>query len=579
MPGRIEWGRYGGDDIEAVVSMMLNREHPNSVRIAPSQGDGGVDILDRGAGPDGGDIVYQVKRFTGPLDSDHKSKIKSSLETLWGNLHDEGRWSHLNVTSWQLITATTPSPEGDEWFHETLMADYDTHSVWHGLDHLEQLAAKYDDVIDYYLRAGRDQILTAFSQAMELSNLSLTHEDVTPAEVVQKVQRAIGLLERDPHYRYGLRFGHGEPSGPPVPPPERYMFSEYRVNPAADQWHAVDVSARCAHSPHERPITGAGTFTVEPGSDFAEAVRAFHEYGAGFTSPPGAFTGNLDAPGGLGGGLEGAQVRLMPITESDTVIDLRLEILDPTGGPLCEVKVKRIQNTTGALGKRAVLAESAGVFELTMLFNQVDDQAAVSFRFHDTTGKPVSAVLPAYEFLALFRAPNALRASNWNTGAHHGIAQELPELDPTDPHAPDRAELQEALQSTARICALLNTFQALVSTPIGMPSDDDIQKQHELWDFAGGVLAGDVMEVTVDDTQTFQVVLDAGTELPEGSFAVTVPLNVDVGEQRVELGWMVAEFEDPVQSADPVTVGDQVVHSVTTLSHKVRYSRTIEPVE
>jgi hypothetical protein len=47
MVGRVEWRRYEGDDVEAVVAMMLNREHPNSVRITPSQGDGGVDILDR----------------------------------------------------------------------------------------------------------------------------------------------------------------------------------------------------------------------------------------------------------------------------------------------------------------------------------------------------------------------------------------------------------------------------------------------------------------------------------------------------------------------------------------------------
>jgi hypothetical protein len=46
---RIEWTRRDGHDVEAVVAMFVNREHPNSTRITPSRGDGGADILDRAA--------------------------------------------------------------------------------------------------------------------------------------------------------------------------------------------------------------------------------------------------------------------------------------------------------------------------------------------------------------------------------------------------------------------------------------------------------------------------------------------------------------------------------------------------
>jgi hypothetical protein len=45
--------------------MFVNRGHPNSTRITPSKGDGGVDILDLGAGPGGSDMVYQVKALYG----------------------------------------------------------------------------------------------------------------------------------------------------------------------------------------------------------------------------------------------------------------------------------------------------------------------------------------------------------------------------------------------------------------------------------------------------------------------------------------------------------------------------------
>jgi len=34
---RVEWTRLDGSDVEAVVSMFVNREHVNSVRITPSK--------------------------------------------------------------------------------------------------------------------------------------------------------------------------------------------------------------------------------------------------------------------------------------------------------------------------------------------------------------------------------------------------------------------------------------------------------------------------------------------------------------------------------------------------------------
>jgi hypothetical protein len=39
--------------------LLVNRERPNSVRITPSRGDGGVDILDLKAGPGGSDVVIR----------------------------------------------------------------------------------------------------------------------------------------------------------------------------------------------------------------------------------------------------------------------------------------------------------------------------------------------------------------------------------------------------------------------------------------------------------------------------------------------------------------------------------------
>ncbi|MGR6998660.1 restriction endonuclease [Yinghuangia aomiensis] len=103
---RVEWTRYEGNDVEAVVAMLVNLENVDSVRITPSSGDGGVDILDRGAGPDGTDVVYQVKRYTGPLDSKQQGNVEHSLHTLF----QDPRWAQLNVKLWRLVTPWDPTP-------------------------------------------------------------------------------------------------------------------------------------------------------------------------------------------------------------------------------------------------------------------------------------------------------------------------------------------------------------------------------------------------------------------------------------------------------------------------------------
>src|SRR5690348_1379094 len=89
---RVDWARYSGDDVEAVLAMMVNRERPNSVRITPSRGDGGVDILDprtpRGRDDDG---VLQVERFTAPLSAGQKAQVLCSLDALVA----DPRWATL----------------------------------------------------------------------------------------------------------------------------------------------------------------------------------------------------------------------------------------------------------------------------------------------------------------------------------------------------------------------------------------------------------------------------------------------------------------------------------------------------
>lgn len=127
----VEWTRLEGGQVEAVVAMFVNRERPDSVRISPSRGDGGVDILDRRAGPDGSDVVYQVKRFTGPLSSRQKGEVAKSLETLL----DDKRWVDLAVGEWILVMPWDPTPEAEQWLQglEHPRMRRGMRKIWRGL--------------------------------------------------------------------------------------------------------------------------------------------------------------------------------------------------------------------------------------------------------------------------------------------------------------------------------------------------------------------------------------------------------------------------------------------------------------
>lgn len=97
---RVEWTRTEPGDIERVVSMLLCRENPSAVRIRPSRGDGGIDVL--APSRDGiGVAVYQVKSFTKNLTQGQKAQAERSFRRLL----DYARGRGLHVTEWYLTVS------------------------------------------------------------------------------------------------------------------------------------------------------------------------------------------------------------------------------------------------------------------------------------------------------------------------------------------------------------------------------------------------------------------------------------------------------------------------------------------
>lgn len=421
---------------------------------------------------------------------------------------------------------------------------YNVKVHWDGLTVVDQLSTRYDDVVDFYLYGGSSAVAKAYESAMAMMAMNPASDGSVPVpELADRILRALGALDRDPHYLYELRFGHGEPAYPPPRP--RYMFGQYLIDTHTGTWHAIDVIARCAESANQRPVTVNGQLVAQPGSDFADALKDFAQFGTPFTSPEGAFSGNLDAPGGLGGDLHGAVITVGPTAEADLGDNthLRMEVLDPEGVVLAETFVNRTERSQGSAGLRVVLVEVGGMFELHQRFNLADGTMGMRFEVHPVAGKPVSAVLPAARFLAAFRDPNAVRVSAAHSPGRLGSSDSIP--DGVDPVFTEQA------RRGAELLSVLEQLQQHTSTVLTVPDNSAISKEQvREWQFVATVLNGEPVTVTMPEGAALDVTLAPGTTAPHDSFAMQLPLEVHLGDQLLDFGYVLVELTEPQLVAD-----------------------------
>jgi hypothetical protein len=108
---RVEWTRTAPDDIEQVLAVLVCREFPSAIRVRPSQGDGGIDIL---VPIENGCEVYQVKSFTQTLTAKQKKQIQRSL----GRIVVYASQNGLVVTTWHITLPLDPTKENLRWLSE-----------------------------------------------------------------------------------------------------------------------------------------------------------------------------------------------------------------------------------------------------------------------------------------------------------------------------------------------------------------------------------------------------------------------------------------------------------------------------
>jgi hypothetical protein len=197
---RIDWAdpALSGELFEKIVGCLLGIEHPDSVRVRPSQGDGGVDIFT----PVGDDQidVHQVKHYPRDL---HWSKVKASLRRLAG-----GTWEDRTIRTWYLTVPKQPTPENLTKLAEIVADVWDEppfETRWFGEDRLAALAARHPEVGDYYRGDGRAQLQRIIGDWESYLSRMAGGESPRIEDVQERLTEIAAALGRgDPHFEYGL---------------------------------------------------------------------------------------------------------------------------------------------------------------------------------------------------------------------------------------------------------------------------------------------------------------------------------------------------------------------------------------
>jgi hypothetical protein len=542
---RVEWTRIEPGDIEQVVAILLCRENPAAVRVRPSRGDGGIDIL---VPLDGTATVavYQVKSFTANLTQGQKAQAERSFRRLMDYAAVRG----LRIAEWYLTMPLNPTNENLEWL-EGFTAGHGLLAQWRGLDFLEGLAADHPSVIDYYLRDGKDRLQAALESITAVLRTTMRtgpaqagaggpEGTLEPAEAMRTLTALHAVLnEHDPHFAYDFSVDTVRPE-----------FADQPGLVAALQegdgkrWVTIKVFARCAESLAERPVPLSIWITVEPGSDLQRDIEAFDKYGAPFTAPAGTTDAEIALPGGLGGAITGGSVRIeAPVGAPGTGHDIRLQVTDPVGEVIAETLVHMQPPTTGpsGTGVRGYGTEQHGAFALEVLTDL--DAQTVSYTVHlgDLAGKPPGLVLPGVRLLREFRHPNGLRIAR-----PYGPVTHQPEL------LPKGSDSIEGMGIIADLIEALAVIQDRTTTQVTVPDFAKLTMPE-----ARPILhTADLIRgaaVTVP-WEGITLHVHPGTATPGDIFQALVyrELRLSVGEAQASLGY--EQIHLPAARVDPGSV-------------------------
>ena len=408
----VPWITTPPDLIEQIVAVLLGNKNQRAFRIRPSRGDGGLDVLVPAA-RQGYFDDYQIKKFATNLDDSQKRQIVESLKRARDTHNDPS--NPFLIETWLLTLPLDPTREQFKWLgDEATNLNVPFKVEWKGLTFLEGLAADYPQVIDYYLRDGKDRLQDSIAALRNLAQLSVspTGAVLEPADVTERLGNLHQALNRDdPHYRYDFEVT----STKPILFERPYLVASV-AGDAPNGYVTFHVYARYPDATEDRPIPI--TFNISLAELTPEALEDFNNmlrYGTPVSLPESAVTDiNIDMPAGLGLEHGSGSISLGPASaESDQLSRVVWAILPPdTMEPLAQLTLQMEAATRGMSGGTHVHGvDTTGVVAVTIRVGPPGDgnrAVSLSVAVIDPAGKPVGQVLPGLRFLSRFSAPGRL---------------------------------------------------------------------------------------------------------------------------------------------------------------------------
>lgn len=464
MVSAVEWSLLEPGTTEKLVGICLCRENPRAVRPRPSRGDGGIDVLVPQEGDTRRVAVYQVKYFHQNLTSSQKGQIEKSYHRLRQYAADK----NLTIVAWYLTLPLNPTNENLEWL-AGVTADAGFPCEWRGLDFLEGLAAKYPDVVDYYLGNGKqrlDRAIVALTDVLRLSQwltgATASSSQTDPAAPLQPSETISGLRalhetlnKYDPHFRYDFSVDHEQPVIPRLP----YLLAAVQEGDG-DRWVTFKIFARFAEAVIERPVPGNVAVRGQTGSRLDRDLQLFHDYGRPFQTPPGAASVSFDLPGGFAPSIEDGQLSIGPLAAGTEQHELRLAVVDEAGVVLAEPRICMEPATRGPSGRgiRTFGTEEHGTFTFEMMTELATGKTRLDFRLGDLPGRRPADVLEGLRFLAQHRPPHRVSLRpGYGPGEIHSI------------DIPESSALADGARLVLEFAEALVTIQDFASVRLDMP--------------------------------------------------------------------------------------------------------------
>lgn len=276
MTGRIPWTRYSGEDVESVLATFISLEERDAIKIRPSRGDGGIDLI---VYLDAETVeIYQIKKFAENLKNSQKAQIENSWQELSATTAD----LHVKINSWHLVMPLDPTNENLRWAKE-LVEPSGTKFIWDGLSRVDGWASKHPEVIDYYFSNGKEEVSEYAAKLLSIANLPDCSD---PAILENRLRDLCSNLDKlDPYYAYSVHvlseYDKRDDLCPRVP---GVVMSQILVTPGAGRI-AIDVIEKTPIASMLHPLTFSVKI-IAGTDDEKEQAQNFIDYGMPFSSLP-----------------------------------------------------------------------------------------------------------------------------------------------------------------------------------------------------------------------------------------------------------------------------------------------------